>query len=177
MKKILIIGASNSATSINKALAIYAGSLIEGSDNNVLDLNEYEMPIYSPERESSDGIPDAAKSVVKHIESADGIILSLAEHNGSYSTAFKNILDWSTRHKQKLWSDKPLLLLSTSPGARGGATVLSAAEASFPHLGAKVVATFSLPSFYDNYNEGEGISDEGLKSQLESVVTKFSESI
>ncbi|GAB5558509.1 MAG: NAD(P)H-dependent oxidoreductase [Synoicihabitans sp.] len=177
MKKLLIIGASNSATSINKSFARYAGTLIHGSDLAVLDLNEYEMPIYSPERESHSGIPETAQRFVELIETVDGVILSLAEHNGSYSAAFKNVVDWSSRHKQKLWSERPMLLLSTSPGGRGGSTVLAAAEGSFPHLGAKVIGTFSLPSFYDNYNEGVGITDEDLKSQFKSVVTHFSKAL
>lgn len=177
MKKIIIIGASNSTTSINRSLATYAASLLQNTENVVLDLNDYEMPIYSPERESGDGVPQAAQNFVQLIESADGLIVSLAEHNGSYSAAFKNVLDWTSRHKQKLWSEKAMLLLSTSPGARGGATVLAAAEGLFPRLGAKVVATFSLGSFYDNFNQESGISDSALQSQLESAVAKFSEAL
>lgn len=177
MKNLLIIGASNSTTSINKSFARHAGSLINGTDHTTLDLNEYEMPIYSSERESHSGIPDAAQRFVELIESADGVILSLAEHNGSYSAAFKNVLDWSSRQKQKLWSERPMLLLSTSPGERGGSTVLAAAEGSLPYLGANVIDTFSLPSFYDNYSEGVGITDEDLKAQFESVVSRFSQAL
>lgn len=177
MKKIVIFGASNSSTSINRSLATYAGSLLQGTDTVVLDLNDYEMPIYSPERESADGIPQAAQTFVQQIESANGLIVSLAEHNGTYSAAFKNILDWDSRQKQKLWSEKPMLLLSTSPGARGGATVLAAAEASFPRLGAQLLGTFSLPSFYDNFSPDNGISDLALKSELESAVQLLSEAL
>ncbi|MEM9445286.1 MAG: NAD(P)H-dependent oxidoreductase [Verrucomicrobiota bacterium] len=177
MKKILIIGASNSITSINRSLATFAGSLLSDTKKVVLDLNDYEMPIYSPERESSGGVPDLAQQLVQLIESSDGVILSLAEHNGSYSAAFKNILDWASRHKQKLWSEKAMLLLSTSPGQRGASTVLSAAEATFPHLGAKVVTTFSLPSFHENFSREEGVTDAELLSQLKSAVTEFSKAL
>lgn len=37
--------------------------------------------------------------------------------------------------------------MATSPGDRGGATVLQAAVNYFPFLGANVVADFSLPNF------------------------------
>ena len=174
MKKILTFGGSNSTTSINRTLATYAGSLLEGCDCTSLDLNEFTMPIYSPEIESIHGVPEEAKRFVEYIESADGIILSLAEHNGSYSAFFKNILDWCSRHKQKLWSDKPMLIMSTSPGARGGSTVLDAAKTTFPHLGAKITSTYSLPSFYENFTNEEGISDSDLKSRLVSAVDQFS---
>lgn len=173
MKKILILAASNSTTSINRSLAVAAGQLVENSERTVLDLNDYEMPLYSPEREASGGVPDAAQRFVTLIEASDAVILSLAEHNGSYGAAFKNVLDWSTRHKQKLWSEKPMLLLSTSPGARGGATVMAAAQQTFPHLGAEIKASFSLPAFYDNFSESEGITDIVLHSQFKAVVAQL----
>ena len=177
MNNILIIGASNSATSINRTLASYVGSLMADCKTTVLDLNDYEMPIYSPQREEADGIPNAAPKFIEQIEATDGIIISLAEHNGSYSSAFKNIFDWSTRQKQKLWSGKPMLLLSTSPGGRGGSTVLEAAKQSFPHLGANIVASFSLPSYYDNFSGSDGIKDTDLNSELQAAVKTFSSSL
>ncbi|MFM1944402.1 MAG: hypothetical protein RI897_3384 [Verrucomicrobiota bacterium] len=177
MKKILTIGASNSTTSINRTLARYAASFLKGCACESLDLNDFEMPIYSPERESSTGVPNEAQRLVTYIESSAGIILSLAEHNGNYSAAFKNILDWASRHKQRVWSDKPMLLMSTSPGGRGGATVLNAAKTSFPHLGANVISSYSLPSFYSNFDVNEGITNPELKLQLESAVEGFAKAL
>ena len=55
--------------------------------------------------------------------------------------------------------------MATSPGGRGGATVLEAAVNYFPFLGANVVADFSLPSFFDNFSEN-GITNLDLKESL-----------
>ena len=60
MSKILAFGASSSKKSINKRLAVYVAHRIPNADVNVLDLNDYEMPIYSIDRENEDGIPDLA---------------------------------------------------------------------------------------------------------------------
>ena len=139
----------------------------------MLDLNDFEMPLYSPERERENGIPAAAVEFVEHIAGADAIILSLAEHNGSYTAAFKNLLDWASRHQHKLWSGKPMLLLSTSPSARGGAGVMAAANASFPHLGADIKASFSLPSYHEHFCPEQGITEPVLASQFQSVVHHF----
>lgn len=49
--KVLAIGATNSTTSINQQLAAYTAGLVEGAQVEVLDLNDFEMPIYS-EKES-----------------------------------------------------------------------------------------------------------------------------
>ena len=83
----------------------------------------------------------------------DGFVVSLAEHNGSYAAVFKNIFDWTSRIDRKVFKDKPLLLMASSPGGRGGASVLETAANTFPHLGGNVVAKFSLPNFYDNFKD------------------------
>jgi len=173
MPKILAFGASTSTHSINKQFAAYAAGRVPGADVDLIDLNDFSTPIYSVNQESAQGIPQGAKDFVAAIEAADGIIVSFAEHNGSYAAAFKSLFDWGTRHKQKVWSDKPMLLLSTSPGGRGGATVLAAAEGSFPHLGGKIVATFALPSFQDNFSETAGITDPALKAEFAKAAAQF----
>ena len=122
-------------------------------------------------------MPEAAVEFIEHIEGADAIILSLAEHNGSYTAAFKNLLDWSSRHQQKLWSEKPMLLLSTSPGARGGASVMAAANATFPHLGADIKASFSLPNYSDNFCAKQGITDPVLAGQFKATVNQFAQAL
>ena len=53
--KILGISASNSSTSINKKLVTYAISLVDKAEVEILDLNDYEMPIYSADREKELG--------------------------------------------------------------------------------------------------------------------------
>lgn len=176
MKNILVIAGSTHRESINLALAKYAAAQVEGAEIKSLDLNHFEMPLYSQDREEASGIPEEAKSFIKAIQEADALVVSLAEHNGSYTAAFKNVFDWTSRHEREVWANKPMLLMATSPGGRGGATVLAAAESTFPHLGGNIVATFSLPSFYDNFSEESGISDPTLASQLSEAVTRFSKS-
>ena len=172
MKNIIALGGSNSKNSINKTLATYAAGQVEGAQVQVIDLNDFELPLFGVDLEEASGIPENATKLNAIIEASDGIVLSLAEHNGSYSVAFKNAFDWITRIDMKLWKDKPMLLLATSPGARGGATVLEAAKGTFPHLGGNIIADFSLPSFYDNFSE-EGIKDAALKEELAKKITLF----
>lgn len=50
MKKIIAFGASSSKTSINKELATYAAHQFQNASVEVLDLNDYEMPIFSTDR-------------------------------------------------------------------------------------------------------------------------------
>lgn len=169
-KKIIAFGASSSTNSINKQLATYAASQFENTDVEVLDLNDYEMPIFSLEKESKNGIPELAKDFFNKIGTADLVIVSLAEHNGAYSTAFKNIFDWTSRVNPKFFQEKQTLILATSPGPRGGLTVLEIAKNRFPFQGANVKGSFSLPSFNDNFNANEGITNEKLKGDLLEII-------
>src|ERR1700741_3651055 len=95
--KILAFAGSNSSTSINKKLVVHTTSYFPGNDIQVLDLNDYEMPLYSKDRELRDGIPQLAYDFAAKIDESDFLIISLAEHNGNYSVAFKNIFDWLSR--------------------------------------------------------------------------------
>ena len=151
MTKILSIGASSSRNSINQKLAYYVANQVKDAQVNLLDLNDFEMPIYSIDREKENGMPELIKKFKQQILESDAIVLALAEHNGTYTTAFKNILDWGSRLEGKLWEDKPMFLLATSPGGRGAKTVFEAFQAYWPRKGANVVAAFSLPGFHQNF--------------------------
>jgi len=176
MKKIIALAGSNSSTSINEQLATYASSLVDNVKVKVLDLNDFEMPIYSSDRENESGHPNEAVAFVVEIRGADGIIISLAEYNGAYSGAFKNIFDWASRVEQKTFLGKPMLLMASSPGGRGGASVLEMASERFPRHDANVVGKFSLPSFYDNFKDGK-IINEDLNNDLLEEVNQFQESL
>lgn len=176
MKKILAFGASNSKNSINKILATYTVHKMKSVDAIITDLNDYELPIYSPHLEEEEGIPENARKFDELLASADGIIMSMAEHNGLHAAVFKNLFDWVSRINVKVWKNKPMLLMSTSPGGRGGANVLNVTKNLMPHFGGNVIADFSLPSFHTNFQEGE-ISDPERLSDLEQKVELFQNAI
>lgn len=176
MKNIIAFAGSNSKNSINKKLAIYASSMVDYVNVNVLDLNDFELPLYGIDHENDHGIPNNAYRFLELIKNTDGIVLSLAEHNGAYSSAFKNIFDWMSRIESNLWYDKPMLLMATSPGGRGGLSVLEIANGKFPRMSAKITNVFSLPFFHKNFSDGKIIDDE-LNKQLIKSVSEFSKAI
>jgi chromate reductase len=170
IKKIIAFGASSSKNSINKQLATYTANQFKNVAIEILDLNDYEMPIFSVDKEKENGIHTLATDFYTKIGSADLVVISFAEHNGNFSTAFKNVLDWTSRINAKTFQEKEMLLLATSPGARGGSSVLDIATKRFPFQGGIVKGSFSLPSFHDNFNEELGIINEDLKNQLFEIV-------
>ena len=171
---IIALGASSSSKSINKQLATYTANLHKSASVQILDLNDYELPIYSEDKEKELGHPDLAIKFLAQLAKVDGIVISFAEHNGSYTAAYKNLFDWCSRVNPKVYQGKNLLLLSTSPGARGGASVLEAAINSAPFFDGKVVANLSVPSFYDNWDSNsKEIKNTSIRKQLEEAVNKL----
>lgn len=171
--KIVAIGASTSSRSINRRLANWAAHQVPNAEVNLLDLNDFEMPIFSIDREENDGIPQLAHDFKKHLKESDGIVISFAEHNGAYAAAFKNIMDWISRIDSNVWEGKPMLLMATSPGKRGGATVLDIAVNKFKWMNSNTQVSFSLPSFNDNFTNEEGITDQELKASFDQVLSQF----
>lgn len=65
---VLAFAASSSKQSINKILAAYTAGLIDDAQVEVLDINDYEMPLFSDEREQELGQPELAKKFFKKLE-------------------------------------------------------------------------------------------------------------
>lgn len=173
---ILALGGSNSSKSINRQLAHYAADGLGDIDALKMDLRDFAMPIFGTDFETEHGVPEAAFRFLARIQESDGVILSLAEHNGGYTAAFKNTIDWTSRIDVKFWAQKPMLLMAASPGGRGGRSVLEMSSARLPFMGANIVATFSLPSFYDNFVDGR-IVDATLQTKFFDALEVFRQAL
>ena len=173
MSKILAFGASSSKKSINKRFAVYVAHCIPNADVNVLDLNDYEMPIYSIDRENEDGIPDLAYTFKEQFKNSDAVVISFAEHNATYTSAFKNIFDWISRIDKNIWHNNPMFLLATSTGGNGAVIVLEAAFSRISRRNDNHISTFSLPNFYDNFDDINGIINPDLKVSFQSKINEF----
>ena len=172
MKHIIAFAGSNSSDSINKQLATYASSLVKNVKVTILDLNDFDLPIYSKDLEAKNGIPENAKKFHEFISETDGIVISLAENNGAYTAVFKNLFDWMSRLESKTFMGKPMLLMATSTGGRGGASVLAMAHSRFPYHHAKIAAEFTLPLFKETFDNGK-IIDSAFDSKLKEAVELF----
>ncbi|MEN8950460.1 NADPH-dependent FMN reductase [Planktotalea arctica] len=176
--KILVFAATNSRQSINKRLASHAACVLRDDlsaavDIDLIDLNDYEMPIYSPEREA-EGIPQLAQDFYDKVGASDGLIMSFAEYNGSYTAAFKNIFDWTSRISMKVFQDKPTLLLATSMGGRGGQNVMAAALEGFPHFGANITSSFLFGPFAEHFDtDANRLKTPDLTQELSEAVEAF----
>lgn len=172
--KILAFAASNSTKSINKELVTHAATILKTeihpkADIEIIDLNDFEMPLFGVDREAAGGIPQQAQNFLDKIAAADALLISFAEHNGSYTVAYKNIFDWTSRIDPKVYQGKPAIVLSASPGGRGGASVMETVLNVAPHQGLDVKGHLSIGRFYDVFKDG-ALLDAELSSALKDTL-------
>lgn len=178
MKNILAFAGSNSSTSINHTLVEYVATHMSAHKVKVLRLTSYSMPIYGEDEEKSNGIPGMAMGLNQEISEVDALIISVNEHNGTLSAFFKNIIDWLSRLDRNFLEGKRILLMSTSPGQRGGLSALEYAKNILPRFGGEIIQSFSFPSFYTNFSvEANEVTDETLSLGLSEVLSTFSQQI
>ena len=174
--KILAFAATSSTKSINEQLVKYAVSRIniEDIETEILNINDYELPLYSEDREAELGHPELAKTFLDKIASSDALMISFAEHNGSYTVAYKNIFDWASRINPKVFQNKPMVMFATSPGPGGAASVLASAVASAPFFDGIVKGSLSVPGFYENFDVEQGrMNNDELDTQLVTAVNNL----
>lgn len=170
--KLLAFAASSSKQSINKQFAEFAISNLNDFNTELMDLNDFELPLYSIDREKDHGIPELVGQFAEKLDQADIILIALSEHNGTYTAVFKNLFDWLSRYKLKMFENKKLVLLSTAPGPRGGRGVMDAALLRFPIHGAEILGHFCLPKFQENFEPSRGIIQEQLRLEFDALLDK-----
>ena len=150
--KILLISGSTRHKSYNRKLI----GIVEQEFINlnflakVIDLKNYELPIYNGDYEDRHGIPSNAKKLKKLFKTSQGLFISTPEYNGGIPALLKNTLDWISRKdegEKSLESFTGIVagLVSASPGMKGGKRALQKLRQQLQDLGVTVInEEFSL---------------------------------
>lgn len=170
---ILAFAGSNSSTSINYKLVKFTAGLVSDTKVQVLNMANYPFPMYSEDYENSKGFSNSLTELRDDIKNSEGLIISVNEHNSNPSSYFKNLIDWLSRLERNFFEGKQVLLMSASPGARGALGALGIVEKLVPRFGGEVAAAFSLPSYFENFDPGQGITDEALAEEHQKALNVF----
>ncbi len=128
MKLLLIAGsARGGALSVKLRDAARAVAESAGARTSVLDLSALALPLYDGDIEASQGVPAGAATLRDAIREHDAVIIVTPEYNGFPTPLVINAFDWLSRLKDGVaaTTDKPVALLSSSPGALGGLRALN----------------------------------------------------
>lgn len=147
MPKILIFSASTRAASLNRKLAALAARIAQdnGAQATLIDLKDYEMPLYNGDLEDAHGLPEAARRLKEVFLAHDGLFIASPEYNSSMSPLLVNTLDWVSRKEGKdekvlsAYQGKTAALGAVSPGALGGLRGLVPLRMMLGNLGVTVV--------------------------------------
>ena len=169
--KVLAFAGSNTPDGINNQLLDFALSRTDAEVTKI-DLNDFEMPIYSKAREAEGGVPEAAQRFKRLIGEADVVVMSLAVHNGTYAVAYKNVFDWASRLEGKVYDGVRVILLSASPGPMAGQPLLDIAATGIPRFGGALLGTLGVGKFAENFQDG-ALVDVSLLAQLDELMGKI----
>lgn len=114
--------ARNGALSVKLREAARRAADAAGTQTSVLDLRTLALPLYDGDIEARDGVPPGAVTLREAIAAHDALVLVTPEYNGFPTPLVINAFDWLSRLPDglKTTADKPVALLSSSPGALGG---------------------------------------------------------
>lgn len=169
--KILAFAGSNSSKSINHKFIKYVATNIKEHDVEVIRLTDYDIPLYSIDIEN-EGFPGDVIRLHSKIREADGIIISVAEHNGNITAFFKSIIDWVSRYDREFLKGKKWLLFSTAPGKRGGASALAIAKKTLDYFKGELIGTYSLGNFKTTLVDGVLINNS-IKLEIDELLDDF----
>lgn len=177
MPNVLAITASLRDNSVNYLLLLEALRILEeyGIRPKHLRMRDDNIPLYHPDDEIKNGLPEAALRFREALLGSDWILIASPENNASMSAALKNAIDWASRDKgqpsRAAFEKKKWVLISASPGPKGGANGLKHLRDSLTILRGEVLPyTFSLPSAYTAFDENGHLRDAAQKEALREVL-------
>ncbi len=146
MTKILAFAGSTRKFSFNQAIVKAAAEGVKdaGAEVTVIDLADFQMPMFSEDEEAKFGMPEKAQAFKELLMDHDGFLIASPEYNSSYPALLKNAIDWASRMGE---GEKPLQayrgkvagIMAASPGGLGGMRVLVVLRMLLENLGVMVI--------------------------------------
>lgn len=176
--KVLAFSGSTREGSLNKLLVTEAANAARqsGASVNIINLKDYPLAFYDEDLEAKQGMPLKAKELRQLMVQSQVILIASPEYNGSLSAVLKNTLDWASRGEngggsRDAFKDKKFIIMSTSPGAAGGARGLKHLRQIIEDVGGTVVVQqIVVPDAYNAFDGQGHLKDPKLKQELQQLV-------
>jgi chromate reductase len=176
--KILCFAGSLRKGSLNKKYVRVAHGILSGAlgvEATLIELNDYELPVYNQDIEDRE-FPQAAKDLAALVKAADALVISSPENNGSISALLKNTVDWVSRPQVNPWKGKHILLMGASPGYFGALRGLWHSRRPFEALFCQVWPEMSpLPRAHEAFDEKGALKDKASHERLAQLLNSYVE--
>ncbi len=171
-----LLSGSTRKASMNRKLVVAMVHVFKdvGAEVNVMDLGDYDMPIYNGDYEEENGVPDTANKLIADLSACDGVFIATPEYNGCMPPLLKNTIDWTTRVELSQFSGPVYGIGSATPGPLSGIMALRQLHFILNRLGAQVVPTQLGVGQYGTAFDGAGyLADAGALSRAEKLAAQM----
>ncbi|AVP56548.1 NADPH-dependent FMN reductase [Pulveribacter suum] len=179
--KLLVFAGSTRQQSFNRRLAAVAAGIGQelGAQATLLELGDYDIPLYHAELEARGTPPDVIR-LKEAMDAHPAWIVCSPEYNGSYTGLLKNALDWASSPVagHPVWADgarpfggKVVGMLSASNGALGGLRSQSHLAPLLINLGCWLAPRqYALARAASAFDEQGQLADSAAREQVQAVV-------
>ena len=177
LTKILAFAGSTRTDSFNKKLVkiAAAGAKEAGADVTIVDLRDFQMPLYDEDLEKQEGLPSNTRKLKELMSSHSGFLIASPEYNSSISGVLKNTIDWTSRQSDdespvSCFKDKVAGLMSASPGGLGGLRGLVHVRAILENMGVLVIPEqIAISKAHEVFNSDGSMKDPKQEQQIKSI--------
>lgn len=176
--RILAFAGSARRDSLNRKLLAATVRAVEAAGGVVtlLDLNEYELPLYHGDLEEEKGMPENAQRILALMQEHRGLLIASPEYNSQLTPLLKNTIDWLSRADDDPFPGKVAAVVSASPGSLGGARSQQHARHLLLHLGCHVVpAQCILPKAHEAFGEDGSLVNARSQKTVETLARQLVE--
>jgi len=181
MTSILIYAGSARRGAFSRQLAAAATTLVSeaGGKPTLIDLADFEVPLYNADSEDSGGIPQPVVVYRRLVATHQGMIIVTPEYNGFITPLLLNMLCWASRPSPgddfgAVFQNKPVALLASSPGRLGGVRVIPRLRDVVAELGMVPVPGFTtVPQAGKAFTPRGRLADTGIESGLTAQIDRL----
>ncbi len=179
--RILAFAGSSRTDSYNKKLVKIAarGARDAGADVTVIDLRDYELPIYDGDYEVEQGLPPNAVKLREIFAAHDGLLIASPEYNSSISALLKNVIDWVSRPAGddpmlKYIAGKTAALIATGPGSLGGMRGLVQVRQILGNIRVMVIPDqATVPGAATAFDDSGALKDTAKRDAVHAVAARL----
>lgn len=180
--KILAFAGSTRAGSYNKKLIKVAAAAAReaGAEVTVVDLREFNLPLFDEDFEATSGMPSGARKLKALMQESDGFLIASPEYNSSVTAVLKNAIDWASRSEsddeQQLiaFYGKAAVLFAASPGALGGLRGLVHLRSILVNIGVLVLPDqVCIPAAHEAFDVDGQLKDEHKAKRVAALAKRL----
>lgn len=181
--KILAFAGSLRVDSYNKKMIRIAaeGARKAGADVNLIDLRDYQLPVFDEDLER-EGFPPNALKLKELFKAANGLLIAAPEYNSSITAVLKNTIDWVSRpvpNEAPLagFAGKTAVIMAASPGQLGGLRGMVTVRSILGNIKVTMLPDqIAIPKAHEAFDPAGQLKDPKLQesvSQLGAALARF----